>query len=537
MDSLGLKIYICLVERNMTQYKKHMEQIKSNIISLHAHSRIYAFSALTGIISGLLVVAYRSTITEAETLRERLIGEAPGASIIIIWLGIAVTAAIITALFTRRWPLIKGSGIPQVKAFLMRRVYFSWKQELPSKFAGGALALGAGLSLGREGPSIQLGALAGSALEDIFHLPDCRRYLVTAGAAAGISAAFNAPLAGVLFCIEELHRNFSPVMLTVTMIASFLANAVMWIFFGTDPIFNLTISETLPLNYYFNVILGIGVLTGVLGSLFNIGLLGFQKLYQRLVPREEFRIISAFLVAALVSIVYPQISGGGNTLVSSSFLSSMPFILIAVLLALKFVFTLFSYASGAPGGIFLPMLAIGSIIGGLVYSLLTQFGYHSPYLPNYILLGMAGFFVAVVRAPITGAVLITEMAGSFAHFPAFIFVSIIASLTAGILKTKPIYDSLLAQIHPMHPEQIEHVAITLHIPIMEGSPVHLVSELRERLPSECILAGIMRGEERLFPYPLMELLPGDEVLIEVDQRVAHLLKEDLLKLGMHEEKK
>jgi H+/Cl- antiporter ClcA len=121
----------------------------------------------------------------------------------------------------------------------------------------------------------------------------------------------------------------------------------------------------------------------------------------------------------------------------------MPFIAIAVLLILKFVFTLFSYASGAPGGIFLPMLAIGSVTGGLIYSLLTQFGYQSPYLPNYILLGMAGLFVAVVRAPITGAVLITEMAGSFVHFPAFILVSIAPS--RGRAQTKRIYDSLLAR--------------------------------------------------------------------------------------------
>lgn len=500
--------------------------------NLYTHTRIYAYAALTGAVSGLLIVAYRTAIVSAEHFRDALIGNAPPAKVVLLWLGIVATGAIFTALFVRRSPLIKGSGIPQVKAFLMRRINFDWKRELPLKFAGGTFALGAGLSLGREGPSIQLGALAGTAIEDIFHIPDYRRFLVTAGAAAGISAAFNAPLAGVLFCIEELHRNFSPVMLTVTMIASFMANVVMWIFFGTSPIFELTILETLPLRYYFTVILGIGVLAGALGSLFNIGLLGFQKLYRRVVPREEFRVISAFLVAGAISIVFPMIAGGGNHLVSFPLLSTMSFFAIALLLAAKFVFTLFSYASGAPGGIFLPMLAIGSVLGGLVYSLLGLFGYQSPYLPNYILLGMAGFFVAVVRAPITGAVLITEMAGSFAHFPAFIFVSIIATLTANLLRTKPIYDSLLAQIPPLYPEQITHAAATLHIPFMEGSSIHLVSELKERLPGECILAGIMRGEERLFPYPSMEILPGDEVLIEVDQRAARLLKEKLLKLGM-----
>jgi H+/Cl- antiporter ClcA len=496
------------------------------------HIRVYAFAALTGAVSGLLVVAYRTAIVSIENYRAALVGNAPPAKVVLFWFGIVAAGALCTAFFVRRSPLIKGSGIPQVKAFLMRRIDFDWKRELPLKFAGGTLALGAGLSLGREGPSIQLGALTGTAIEDLFHIPDYRRFLVTAGAAAGISAAFNAPLAGVLFCIEELHRNFSPIMLTVTMIASFVANVIMWIFFGTNPIFELTILETLPLRYYFTVILGIGVLAGALGSLFNIGLLGFQKLYKRIVPREELRVISAFLVAGAISIAYPMIAGGGNHLVSYSLLSTMPFLAIVLLLVAKFVFTLFSYASGVPGGIFLPMLAIGAVLGGLVYSLLGLFGYQSPYLPNYILLGMAGFFVAVVRAPITGAVLITEMAGSFAHFPAFIFVSIIATLTANLLRTKPIYDSLLAQIPPSHPEQITHAAATLHIPFTEGSSIHLVNELKERLPGECILTGIMRGEERLFPYPSMEILPGDEALIDVDQRAAQLLKEELLKLGM-----
>jgi len=519
----------------MNQLRSQIDQMKKLSAGFYAHSKIYLFAALTGAVSGLITVAYRFAIGEAEGFRQILVQGNIVPAKILVWIAIALAAGIVTALFIKRSPLIRGSGIPQVKAFLLRRVYFSWRKELPLKFLGGTFALGAGLSLGREGPSIQLGALTGSALEDMFHIPDFRRYLATAGAAAGISAAFNAPLAGVLFCIEELHRSFSPVMLTVTMISSFIANIVMWLFFGIQPIFNITIVEALPLRYYFSVILGIGILTGILGSLFNVGLLNFQKLYKRAVPNESLRVISAFAIAAIVSIVYPQITGGGNHVVSSDYLSVLPLALIALMLIGKFIFTLFSYASGVPGGIFLPMLAIGAIIGGLVYSGLGKMGYHSDYLPNYILLGMTGFFVAVVRAPITGAVLITEMAGSFTHFPAFILVSIIAALTASILKTKPIYDSLLAQIPPMHPEQVEHAAITLHIPFMEGSRIRTVSELRERMPADSILVCIMRGEERLYPYLSMEIVPGDEALIEVDQGVAHLLKEDLLKLGAHVE--
>ena len=519
----------------MNHIRTPIDQMKKLSAGFYTHSKIYLFAALTGALSGLVTVAYRFAIGRAESFRAQLVQEGAAPLSILFWFALALAGGTITAFFVKKSPLIRGSGIPQVKAFLLRRVFFRWKKELPLKFVGGTLALGAGLSLGREGPSIQLGALTGSALEDILHIPDFRRYLATAGAAAGISAAFNAPLAGVLFCIEELHRSFSPVMLTVTMISSFIANIVMWLFFGIRPIFGITIVEALPLKYYFSIILSIGIITGLLGSLFNVGILRFQRLYKRIVPNESLRIVSAFIVAAAVSVVYPQITGGGNHVVSADYLSLLPLALIALMLAGKFVFTLFSYASGVPGGIFLPMLAIGAIVGGLIYSVLGKLGFHMDFLPNYILLGMTGFFVAVVRAPITGAVLITEMAGSFTHFPAFILVSIVAALTASIFKTKPIYDSLLAQIPPMHPEQVEHAAITLHIPFMEGSRIHTVGDLRERMPADSILVCIMRGEERLYPYLSMEIIPGDEALIEVDQRVAHVFKEDLLKLGAQAE--
>ena len=235
---------------------------------------IYAYSALVGIIAGGVIVGYREAIELLEDAREKLlpffVSSIPR---LMLWLGITVLLGLATALMVRRSPLIKGSGIPQVKAFLMRRVDFDWKRELPFKFLGGVMALGTGLSLGREGPSIQLGALAGTAVADVSGRKDFQRYLVTAGAAAGISAAFNAPLAAVLFCVEELHRNFSPVMLTSSLIASFSANAVMWAFFGNATVFDITLVETLPLGMYFPAVLTIGIAAGIARGVFHRGLL------------------------------------------------------------------------------------------------------------------------------------------------------------------------------------------------------------------------------------------------------------------------
>lgn len=213
---------------------------------------LYLYSVIVGIISGLIIVGYRTVISFLESLRfssaPRIVASLP---LTALWLGLVALGGLATAFMVRYAPLIKGSGIPQVKALLMRRLVFGWKKELPMKFVGGSLALGAGLSLGREGPSIQLGALTGVALTNLTDKNEYQRYLVTAGAAAGISAAFNAPLAGVIFCIEELHRNVSPTMLTCSLIASFSANIIMLIFFGDSPVFHIPLTQVLPLNLFF----------------------------------------------------------------------------------------------------------------------------------------------------------------------------------------------------------------------------------------------------------------------------------------------
>jgi H+/Cl- antiporter ClcA len=493
---------------------------------------IYAYSALVGIIAGGVIVGYREAIELLEGAREKLlpffVSSIPR---LMLWLGITALLGLATALMVRRSPLIKGSGIPQVKAFLMRRVDFDWKRELPFKFLGGVMALGTGLSLGREGPSIQLGALAGTAVADVSGRKDFQRYLVTAGAAAGISAAFNAPLAAVLFCVEELHRNFSPVMLTSSLIASFSANAVMWAFFGNATVFDITLVETLPLGLYFPAVLTIGIAAGIAGGVFNRGILLSQSLYKRLVPDEIVRIVSAFAAAALVALVFPAITGGGHHLVGSLLSEHHPLAMVAALFAGKLLFTLFCYASGTPGGIFLPLLGIGALLGALCEFLFIAIGLPDHHLANYIIIGMVGFFTAVVRAPITGAVLITEMAGSFAHFPALILVSVTASLVSSIMRTRPIYDSLLEQLKPDHQAKPDTSPITLEIPVMEGSFLDTAARITESLPDGCILVAVERGDGELFPDGNADIHPGDVLKIVVERGRARELKEKLLGLG------
>lgn len=503
-----------------------------------ARIEIYSLSLLTGILAGLVVVAYRFAINAVEEGRIDFLNT-HGTSLphLLAYFLILAAAGAATYFMVHLRPLIKGSGIPQVKAFLIRRIDFDWKLELPFKFSGGVLALGAGLSLGREGPSIQLGSLIGKALEEVSGKSEYQRYLVTAGAAAGISAAFNAPLAAVLFCIEELHRNVSPVMLTSALIASFSSNLVMWIFAGNAPVFGIELVDVLPISLYLPSILAIGIIAGILGALFNRGIIAGSAVFKKLFRREMFSLLLAFFLGAIVCMLLPEVTGGGNLLIQQLNLNSFTFSSLLILLVFKFIFTLFSYSSGAPGGIFLPMLAIGALIGSLSNMAFLFFNLPDGYLPNYLLLGMAGFFVAVVRAPITGAVLITEMAGSFAHFPAFIFVSVLASLTASILKTPPIYDMLLEKIPSKEAKKdgaktMDGVQpIVLHIPLLEGCSLTDCKTFTAEMPEGAILSGILRGEEELFPDPELKLHAGDIALILVPKYRARILKETLLALG------
>jgi len=484
--------------------------------------------------AGLTAVAYRAAAAWLDRLRSANFAWPSGLTPlrVAIWIAACAAAGVATAIMVGKRPLIAGSGIPQVKAALMRRLRFDWVRELPLKFAGGVLALGAGLSLGREGPSIQMGALAGAGIADVFRKSEFRRYLATAGAAAGISAAFNAPLAGVLFCVEELHRSISPAMLTCAMVAAVAANAISWLILGDGSVFALHLSSAMPIDLYPFLLL-VGIACGLCGALFNASLLASLRGWPRLVPQRGARLTAVFVVGGLVAVAFPAIAGGGHALVGQAARGGLPLAVLAALAAGKFAFTIVAYGSGAPGGIFLPMLAIGALIGGILGEAAALLGLGYGYAANFVIIGMVGFFTAVVRAPITGAILVSEMSGSFSHFPALILVSIVASLVASLLRSEPIYDALLARLAPDGKGEGSPAgaAVVLHVPVLEGSTIVRCKDVQALLPEGSVLIGVVRGEEERLPRPGMEMQPGDVVEVLAGESDARRIKSRLLELA------
>ena len=417
-------------------------------------------------------------LTGADKLRGMLAERvsAGGAAAALLCALILIVIALVVAWLLGREPDIAGSGIPQVEAELRGQKDMCWWRVIAAKMTGCALAIGGGLALGREGPSIQLGSMVGKGVAKAGHrLLTEERLLITCGAGAGLSAAFGAPLAGAIFSLEELHRNFSAEVLLTTMAASAAGDFVVANVLGLEPVFGFGIEHGLPLRYYWALIL-LGLVLGLFGGLYNRTIAFMQEVFERIgkafasfacgllgkraniirdglhptVLAERFervgRMLAAFTLAYILFFVYPDALGSGSGLVSAVSRGEFALGALAVLLLIKFVFSTASFGSGSPGGIFLPLLVLGAVSGGLFCRLLGLAGMDERYMTAFVVTAMAGYFAAIVRAPVTGVVLITEMTGDFTTLLPLVLTSLVAYLVAEALGTKPIYTQLLERI-------------------------------------------------------------------------------------------
>lgn len=364
------------------------------------------------------------------------------------WLALYILSFIIIAyllkLIVAREPMCTGSGIPQIKGILQGDMSMRWFSVLWSKIIGGVLAIGAGMSLGREGPSVQIGACVGQGLSQTSRRTGFEsRILMTAGAGAGLAAAFNAPLAGVIFGLEEMQKTISPALLLTGITASITAATVTEVVFGMSTVFSMGYLLPLPLNL-FDVLVVAGIVIGLLGRLFNIALAYSLNTYSRLGLSGMKKPLVPLALAGILGFVLPEILGGGNLLVDSLVVTDYTIGFLCLLFVGKFLFTMICFGSGVPGGIFLPMLVLGAAGGAVLAKLLVLAGLlPAMYYADIIVFGMAAYFSSVVKSPVTGSILILEMTGSFQHMLALLVVSLTAYVISDLTGGRPVYDELL----------------------------------------------------------------------------------------------
>lgn len=424
----------------------------------YRYGRVLLLAVLVGALAGLFGALFQIAIewvTDYHLSLHRMVADTPVLSWALPIVSSAVMVAIALTLVGRLAPETSGSGVQEIEGAMGGERPMRWWRVIPVKFVAGVLALGGGLVLGREGPTIQMGGAAGKMVSDLFKRDEAsKNMLMAAGGGAGLAAAFNAPLSGILFVIEEMREYFRFGFLPFeTIVAACITSTyVVQLFVGQGPTIPMPDFTTPPLHGWWLFVI-FGACFGVLGYLFNRGLLNTLRLFTKL--RHWPRWAVGLMVGGVIGLLMwlsPYFVGGGYDTIPWALQEetaretvgiSGPRLLI-FLFIIRFGTTLFSYGSGAPGGIFAPMLALGVCFGlcyGHVAHLLVPD--LAPHAGVFAIAGMAALFAATVRAPLTGIVLTVEMTHNYALILPLIVTCLMATVIAEGLGGKPIYTLLL----------------------------------------------------------------------------------------------
>ena len=509
------------VEATVTEIEATSAQVRSEIQDYlsfqQQRRRLFPRAALVGLLAGMLAVAFRAILAGGDNLRNLLLAHAHRWSafgwIFPVLFGMAGATA--SVYLVRRYaPEASGSGIPHLEAVLHRLRELNWKRVLPVKFFGGALALGSGLALGREGPTVQMGGAVGAAVASWLNVGQRDRLtLMAAGAGAGLAAAFNAPLAGLIFVLEEVQKDFRQAVFGSAFVAAATGDIVARFASGQVPVFRVP-SYPVPDLSALPAFALLGVSCGLLGVLYNRSLIATLDLVARL--PERLRLLPAALAGGLVGLVAwfsPLSVGGGHGLAEMFLDGNAALWAIPLWFGLRFVLSMASYGTGAPGGIFAPLLVLGALIGLGVGKVTGQLFPH--LVPNpaiFAVVGMAAYFTAIVRAPLTGIVLIIEMTGNYAQMLPLLVACFGAYAVAEGLGELPIYENLLERDllrgGPL-PDPKEPLVVELEVEPNAPFAGKTVRELG--LPPGCILISCREGSREWVPLADTRLEPHTRV--------------------------
>jgi CIC family chloride channel protein len=417
--------------------------------------RLLALTVLSGGLCGLAAVAFHVGIGKAEGLIIDRALAAPYPAMIFWTITTPALGGLLIGLALQYWvPGAVGSGIPQVKfayAIHSGRVPF---RDAFGKFVLGIVQIGSGASLGREGPTVQICAGISNLLSRVANLSrQSQRRMAAVGVAAGIAAAFNAPIAAVTFTLEEVIGDLDQTMLSGVIVAAAIAAAVERGILGQHPVFDLQHSYSLGaatslLSYAF-----LGVAAAVVSVVFTDSLLGLRERFKQftLVPKWVHPAIGgaatgAFAVAGLLWLKQVGITGGGYKTLTLALAGSLTVKVLIGLCALKLAATVASYSSGGVGGIFAPALFIGAMLGGTVGYLDVRLLHHSTdTIGAFALVGMGAVFAGIIRAPMTSVLIIFEMTAGYGLILPLMIANMTAYALARRWRKTPVYEALLEQ--------------------------------------------------------------------------------------------
>jgi len=405
--------------------------------------QIFLILALViGALTGLAVVAF-IMLTERLGMRLYPAGGAPWRRLLFPVVG----SLGIGYLLYRYFPNARGSGVPQTKAALFAREGRITLRTVLGKFFCTSATLASGIPLGREGPAVQVGAGIASVLGRFLGLRSEQvKNLIPVGAAAAIAAAFNTPLAAVVFSLEEIMGDLHAPVMGAVVLASATAWMVLRVFLGDHPLFKVPQYQLVhPAEFVVYAVLGVA--GGLVSVAFTRLLLGLRARFLRLPEKTLwFQPVAGGLVVGLMGWFVPQVMGVGYGYVGDALNGRMAFNLMLLLVILKLFAVTTSYASGNAGGIFGPSLFIGAMLGGSVGTLAHHLLPAYTATPGaYALVGMGAVFAGIVRAPMTSVLMIFEMTQDYAVIVPLMIANLVSLFIASRLQEEPIYEALAVQ--------------------------------------------------------------------------------------------
>lgn len=417
-----------------------------------------------GLVTGLIVSVFRWIIDQTMKFLDFIYPQLAAQPYlllpyVLVMIGICLLLGKITKPYLDQ---VIGSGVPQIEAIFLKENQMPEWQILWRKFVGGLLAICPGLMLGREGPCIEMGAMVGQGLgKNVFNFKsesDDLTELQECGVAAGLSAAFSAPLAGALFLVEEITFNFNPKRVVSVLAASFSADFMTFLFFGNRPCLYLPVRGYFPVYAYWTLPL-IGIVLGLLAYVYQYVLLSLKPWFSKIkkIPAAYHSIIP-FILIIPIGLWKPELLGGSHVLITELFNHGLdtqllmgPWSLVLipiVLFIIRFVFSMLSYGASVPGGIFMPILVLGALLGMICANVMIKTGViPSTYFVHILVISMAAYFGAIEKAPYTAIMLLTEMVGTVQQILPLIIVTFVSYYVLDLLGGRPIYEALRLQMN------------------------------------------------------------------------------------------
>ena len=502
--------------------------------------KVLGQALIVGIFAGAVVGLFRFGIEKTSVFWLKLFENAHKNPMWFIAIVIGLfLVGVIAGYFVKQYPHVGGSGIPEVKLQMEGKLHLQWWPILWRKLIGGIMVIGTGLFLGPEGPSLQLGSTIGQGVAQGFKQNKTNtRVLLATGAASGLSAAFGAPLSGALFVLEEVFHNFSPKVWMNALVGAIASDYVVSNIFGQKPALALTYNFRLPTNLYWHLLI-LGIILGLFGHLYKLGLFSLKKVYAKIhfLPSWLYGLIPLVILIPIMYYV-PLITGPGNRLILSlpKMITGTGWALIGTLgvyYIFRIAFSIVSYDSGLPSGIFLPILTMGALIGAVYGMAMNQLGLlPGKFIMNLIIFSMAGYFAAIIRAPFTAIVLITEMVGSLLQLMPLAVVAFVALLVDQLLGGRPIYGQLAAAMDKKGVRNGEYTGTQdeLTLPVYESS--HLVDKKISEInwPEKTLIKTVNRDGHDIIPDGNTVIAAGDMLVLEVDTNQRGHVYDEIKKL-------